>query len=572
MTWPATERIKYYTRFCLSRIYLRLIQLTGGARFGPLFDRQFYLQRYPDVASSGIEPATHFLLYGARELRQPHPLFDTKYYLATNPDVAAGGLNPLLQFLRTGWREGRRPNRLFDPIWYAARYGLAEDVNPLLDYARRRAARENVLPRPPLREFLLKAAVGSVTGTDPVFDRFAASAARLRHCGKPVILAITHSLGGGVAEYLDRLSQALAGQAEFLRLTPSGDLLMLENMSADYAFSLTVDPKEDYEGLLEALQQCGVRRLHIQHVQGHVLDVHRLCNDMGVPFDFTIHDYFTICPQVHLNDISGRYCGEPDEAGCNRCLSARPVYPLRSIDQWRHDHSWLLREAARVIAPSLDTRHRMEKYAQGLRLIVAAHPETGGSAQQRTSPPLEGSEPLRIIILGVLSPQKGLALVQECARIAQLRKLPLEFTLIGHIGKTSASAPQPFRQTGQYDNRDLPDLLARANPHLVWFPSQVPETHSFTLSAALEAGLPVVAPASGAMAERVSGLNWAWSIPAGWEAKRMISFFLELRERNFLPCVAPQPPRGGSRVSNEFYESEYLQPTRAAVGGDQAVG
>ena len=276
MPWPATERIKYCCRYHLSRAYLRLLQFAGGAGLDPLFDRQFYLEHYPDVIRSGIDPAAHFLLYGARESRQPHPMFDTAYYLAANPDVAAAGLNPLLQFLRKGWKEGRLPNPLFDPNWYAARYGLADDVNPLLDYARRRAAREDVLPRPPLREFLREFAGRGYDAPSPetgdtgcgaarmdpaIFHRFAVSAARLRRCGRPVILAISHSLGGGVAEYLRRLSETFAGEAEFLLLIPSGNLVILESMNPQYAFSLPVDPKDDYEGLLEALRQCGVTSL-----------------------------------------------------------------------------------------------------------------------------------------------------------------------------------------------------------------------------------------------------------------------------------------------------------------------
>jgi hypothetical protein len=74
------------------------------------------------------------------------------------------------------------------------------------------------------------------------------------------------------------------------------------------------------------------------------------------------------------------------------------------------------------------------------------------------------------------------------------------------------------------------------------------------------------------MPERISGLNWAWSIPPGWDAKRMIAFFLELRETNFLPRVAPQPLSGRSLVSDDFYRSEYLDPSRAAVRDDPAVG
>jgi hypothetical protein len=189
MPWHAFERVQFSCRRFLSRVYLRFRELAGDASLRSLFDRQFYLERYPDLARSGIEPAAHFLLYGARELRQPHPLFDTAYYLRENLDVAAAAVNPLLHFLRAGWKQGRRPNPLFDPLWYAQRYELPPDVNPLLDYVRRRSAGEDVSPRPSLREFLshhplpgdaascVPVANAGITGRE--FHAFAVSAARL---------------------------------------------------------------------------------------------------------------------------------------------------------------------------------------------------------------------------------------------------------------------------------------------------------------------------------------------------------------------------------------------------------
>jgi glycosyltransferase involved in cell wall biosynthesis len=72
-----------------------------------LFNRAWYVDRYRDVASSGIDPALHYLRYGAAEGRYPGPRFDTRWYIRENPDVAASGLNPLVHYLRHGAREGR---------------------------------------------------------------------------------------------------------------------------------------------------------------------------------------------------------------------------------------------------------------------------------------------------------------------------------------------------------------------------------------------------------------------------------------------------------------------------------
>ncbi|WP_214000007.1 hypothetical protein [Arsukibacterium sp.] len=71
------------------------------------FDVEWYLQSYPDVAESGINPAEHYLRFGAKEGRYPGPLFDGNWYQQRYADVAEAGLNPLLHFIKFGCAEGR---------------------------------------------------------------------------------------------------------------------------------------------------------------------------------------------------------------------------------------------------------------------------------------------------------------------------------------------------------------------------------------------------------------------------------------------------------------------------------
>jgi hypothetical protein len=72
-----------------------------------LFDGNWYLAAYPDVAASGIEPARHYLRHGADEGRDPGPRFSTSKYLECHPDVARAGMNPLLHYLKFGLAERR---------------------------------------------------------------------------------------------------------------------------------------------------------------------------------------------------------------------------------------------------------------------------------------------------------------------------------------------------------------------------------------------------------------------------------------------------------------------------------
>jgi GT2 family glycosyltransferase len=75
----------------------------------PLFDTSFYLEQYPDVAASGLNPLRHYVECGAAEGHDPHPLFDTSFYLQQYPDVAAQGINPLRHYVEYGAAEGWYP-------------------------------------------------------------------------------------------------------------------------------------------------------------------------------------------------------------------------------------------------------------------------------------------------------------------------------------------------------------------------------------------------------------------------------------------------------------------------------
>lgn len=121
----------------------RLITPSGGestATFGDsksrkiivdsgLFDSEWYLVQYGDVAQAQIDPLEHFLNYGAAEGRDPCAFFDTAYYLRIYPDVARAGENPLLHYIKNGSREGRTPHPLFDVEWFVATTAFEQDSN-----------------------------------------------------------------------------------------------------------------------------------------------------------------------------------------------------------------------------------------------------------------------------------------------------------------------------------------------------------------------------------------------------------------------------------------------------------
>lgn len=72
-----------------------------------LFDRDWYLKQYPDVAETKMDPIKHYLRYGAPEGRDPNPEFSTWGYVETYPDVGTQRMNPFIHYLLYGLAEGR---------------------------------------------------------------------------------------------------------------------------------------------------------------------------------------------------------------------------------------------------------------------------------------------------------------------------------------------------------------------------------------------------------------------------------------------------------------------------------
>jgi len=103
-----------------------------------IFDRDYYLTRYPDIAEAGVDPLIHYLDVGWREQRDPNPLFCTAFYLGRNQDVAAEGVNPLLHYLQIGAAEQRDPSPVFHTDYYCRQLlaPLPSDLTPLGHYLK----------------------------------------------------------------------------------------------------------------------------------------------------------------------------------------------------------------------------------------------------------------------------------------------------------------------------------------------------------------------------------------------------------------------------------------------------
>lgn len=84
-------------------------------RASGLFDVEWYVQRYPDVAASGLDPLDHYTMHGGFEGRAGSPKFDSRFY-SQHPDVTASGIHPMVHFVTRGARRSTRKPRSIEGV------------------------------------------------------------------------------------------------------------------------------------------------------------------------------------------------------------------------------------------------------------------------------------------------------------------------------------------------------------------------------------------------------------------------------------------------------------------------
>ena len=382
-------------------------------------------------------------------------------------------------------------------------------------------------------------------GRDPArMARLAVDLARVRDAGRPVVLAIMHDRHGGTLRHVGELAEHLRGSAYFFMLTPTPGGVTLRLVGAGEAFVLMFRLPEEFDALLQALRSIGVRHLHYHHMLGHGQQIVELPQHLGLPYDFTAHDFYTVCPQISLTDKRNAYCGELGVDQCRACLESIPAPGNLDIETWRARFAPLLSKARHVLVPSRDAGRRLARYVPQADIHLAPHTDivAHGETPVPAPQPLGTSGRLKIAVIGALSPIKGADVLEDVATEAIKRNSPLEFHLFGYGYRSLRTRPKSALTVhGKYEEDELQGLLDWLKPDLVWFPAQWPETYSYTLSACLEAGLPVVGPDLGAFAERLSGRPWSWVRPWTTTPTEWVAFFERIREQNFSTGQSPSP-------------------------------
>lgn len=340
----------------------------------------------------------------------------------------------------------------------------------------------------------------------------------------PTAVLVTHAGGGGVDRVVAARCAALRREGvRPIVLRPRDGRCAVEGFP-NLAYAL---PGE-LDALVDLLRSARPRHVELHHALGHAPAILQLAERLGVPLDAYVHDYAWFCARIALVGPKGRYCGEPDVAGCVACVARggshldEPVTVPALVAR----SAALLAGARRVVTPSPDAAIRLRRHFPPLRPSV--RPWEDDALLPPLDPAPEG-DVRRVLVPGAIGVEKGYDVLLALARDARTRRLPLSFVVAGYTTDDEAlMAAGPMFVTGAYAEHDAVALFRAQRAQLALIPSVWPETWCFALSRAWEAGLPAAVFDLGAPAERVRRTGRGWVLPLGLAAPALNDALLRL--------------------------------------------
>lgn len=271
------------------------------------------------------------------------------------------------------------------------------------------------------------------------------------------------------------------------------------------------------EAVRRAAEVVGARAFHAEGLAGlPLLSLRRLAGEMGIIL--SLHDFAAFCPRPHLLERPPlRFCEySRDLDRCGRCLAHDwPVDGGLQAER-RRIAGDLLAVVDALVFPSdfLESAHAglFPNLAANRRVLEP--PLTSTVALPR--PPAGPADaPRHIALVGGVQPHKGgsefIELVRRLSEKGAGNGAGQEVRWSSYGG----GDPEMLRELrrlgvrvrGYYRHGALPHLLRRDGVDLALLLSVVPESHSLVLGECVVAGVPVVAFALGALAERVPRLG-----------------------------------------------------------------
>ena len=310
-------------------------------------------------------------------------------------------------------------------------------------------------------------------------------------------------LGGGVDRYVRDVVATVARSQVLWHVGERAEVVEGAGTSRRY---LPLDPARIDAApgdFLAWLRKLGIGVVHLHTVVRAPRErAAWAARELGVPLMVTLHDVLFLRRDAFDFDAP-----EPDRA-------------------WAAEVQPVLRQASAVLAPSTYVADLAARTFEGLGVDVVPNglePPIADRPQPRAREEFTAARPRRVVaVLGAIGAHKGAELLRELPK--ELAGSDIGIVVIGYLDTQVypgwQSKPHLYVH-GPYHPADTAPLLRAYGAEMVLFPNRVPESFSYALSEAWDAGLPVLAGPGGAIGERIARHGGGWRLPATFGAREV---------------------------------------------------
>jgi hypothetical protein len=122
---------------------------------------------------------------------------------------------------------------------------------------------------------------------------------------------------------------------------------------------------------------------------------------------------------------------------------------------------------------------------------------------------------------------------------------------------------------GAYEADELKKRIADSGCDVIFFPARWPETYSYTLSSALESGVPIVAPKLGAFPERLSGRENALLFEPHLDPSALVEKITNFIAQIESGLQVKAPETNLNDIRGDYYHKEYTAGIPATISDSQ---
>lgn len=478
------------------------------AEFGRLITHSSHLQHLRIPTTSG------FCMYIKRRLLDDVGLFDSKNF----PRGYGEENDFCMRAGHLGWEHVLADNVL---VYHERSASFLESKSELMDRA------SALVPKmyPEYHSAVGQAFVQSSEINQRRFD-IAYNAIRYAKLPRPRVAYIIGVDSGGTPQTnMDLMSTIQDDYEPYLLLCTTGTIKIFKIIASERieievvklrhpVMPIQHDSDSYKIAIADILQRYSFELIHVRHIGRHGLSVIPIAKSLQIKVIFSIHDFYTVCPNVKLLDAENRFCGgkcTSDGSDCNVELwDNRFTPPLKNnwVYSWQKIFQNVLASCDGLITTSPYAKDLLKSIYKldDVRFDVIPHARDFKTFHQLGAAfPMLNGEKLKVFVPGHIVPAKGLYLIKE------IKELDIHDMIQFHFAGTSKEDLSRYGIChGTYKRDEFDLIVEKIKPHVGGVFSIWPETYSHTLTELWSCGIPVITSSYGATGERLNEHGGGW--------------------------------------------------------------